>query len=178
MYIIIVIVFIYIFCLVPKMVCQDLFVFFCSAINQNYSTKAQRSSGCIYFGNFPNYMELDIWVDVENVLGKVRSDVLFIIDPNEMGKWRQTNMPNALTMIIFFQSLMVCVCVSVTFFAVKTNPPSDVNIISENNFSRTLLVSWKHPIHETVVKLKYNLRFCTVGSGDWTEVNGNNLSAS
>ena len=113
MYIIIVIVFIYIFCLVPKMVCQDLFVFFCSAINQNYSTKAQRSSGCIYFGNFPNYMELDIWVDVENVLGKVRSDVLFIIDPNEMGKWRQTNIPNALTMIIFFQSLMVCVCVCV-----------------------------------------------------------------
>uniref|UniRef100_A0A8C8FQE7 Fibronectin type-III domain-containing protein n=1 Tax=Oncorhynchus tshawytscha TaxID=74940 RepID=A0A8C8FQE7_ONCTS len=115
------------------------------AVNQNYSTKAQRSSGCIYFGNFPNYMELDIWVDVENNLGKVRSDVLFIIDPNEM---------------------------------VKTNPPLDVNIISEKNFSRTLLVSWKHPIHETVVKLKYNLRFCTVGSGDWTEVPPNDTESS
>uniref|UniRef100_A0A4W5LC74 Fibronectin type-III domain-containing protein n=1 Tax=Hucho hucho TaxID=62062 RepID=A0A4W5LC74_9TELE len=77
-------------------------------------------------------------------------------------------------MIIFLQSLMVCV----TFFAVKTNPPSDVNIISENTFSRTLLVSWKHPIHETIVKLKYNIRFCTVGSGDWTEVPPNDTESS
>jgi hypothetical protein len=151
-------------------------LFSCSAVNQNYSTKAQRSSGCIYFGNFPNYMELDIWVDVENNLGKVQSDVLFIIDPNEMGKWRQTNYPKALLSYNDYLPEFNGVCV--TFFAVKTNPPLDVNIISEKNFSRTLLVSWKHPIHETVVKLKYNLRFCTVGSGDWTEVNGNNLSAS
>ncbi|CAB1319029.1 unnamed protein product [Coregonus sp. 'balchen'] len=44
------------------MVCQDLFVFFCSTINQTHSTKAQRSSGYVDFGTFPSYMELDIWV--------------------------------------------------------------------------------------------------------------------
>lgn len=61
-------------------------LFFCSATNQNYSTKSQRSSGCIYFSTFPSYMELDIWVEVETKLGKVRSDILFINDPNDMGK--------------------------------------------------------------------------------------------
>ncbi|KAL0965008.1 hypothetical protein UPYG_G00275580 [Umbra pygmaea] len=53
---------------------------------------------------------------------------------------------------------------------VKTNPPSDVQISSENNFPRSLLILWKRPINEHYFKLKYNIRFCPVDSGNWTEM--------
>eukprot|EP00063_Salmo_salar_P008605 XP_013983440.1 PREDICTED: interleukin-6 receptor subunit beta-like isoform X2 [Salmo salar] len=119
------------------------YTLFSSLIVSNKSSKANRSSGYIDFGTFPSFMELAMWVEVENKLGKVRSDILDIYAAD----------------------------------LVKTNPPSDVNIISKNNFSRTLLVSWKHPIHVTYVMLKYNIRFCTVGSGDWTEVPPNDTES-
>ncbi|KAL7376916.1 hypothetical protein ABVT39_018365 [Epinephelus coioides] len=53
---------------------------------------------------------------------------------------------------------------------VKTNPPSDVRIISEKNFSTSLLINWTHPIPKVYVKLIYQIRYCPNGSQNWTYV--------
>uniref|UniRef100_A0A8P4GFX2 Fibronectin type-III domain-containing protein n=1 Tax=Dicentrarchus labrax TaxID=13489 RepID=A0A8P4GFX2_DICLA len=53
---------------------------------------------------------------------------------------------------------------------VKTNPPSDVRVISERTFPTSLLINWAHPIDEVYVKLTYEIRFCPSGSQNWTYV--------
>ncbi|XP_054468125.1 interleukin-6 receptor subunit beta [Anoplopoma fimbria] len=53
---------------------------------------------------------------------------------------------------------------------VKTNPPSDVKVISENNFPKSLLMNWTHPIAYVYVMLTYKIRFCPNGSENWTYV--------
>uniref|UniRef100_A0A8P4K945 Fibronectin type-III domain-containing protein n=1 Tax=Dicentrarchus labrax TaxID=13489 RepID=A0A8P4K945_DICLA len=53
---------------------------------------------------------------------------------------------------------------------VKTNPPSDVRVISERTFPTSLLINWAHPIEEVYVKLTYEIRFCPSGSQNWTYV--------
>ncbi|XP_073334779.1 interleukin-6 receptor subunit beta isoform X2 [Pagrus major] len=53
---------------------------------------------------------------------------------------------------------------------VKTNPPSDVKVISEKSFPTSLLINWTHPIAEVYLKLTYQIRFCQNGSQSWTYV--------
>ncbi|XP_041816511.1 interleukin-6 receptor subunit beta isoform X2 [Chelmon rostratus] len=53
---------------------------------------------------------------------------------------------------------------------VKTNPPSNVRIISEKSFPTSLLINWIHPIVEEYLKLTYQIRFCPDGSHSWTYV--------
>ncbi|XP_051764682.1 interleukin-6 receptor subunit beta isoform X5 [Ctenopharyngodon idella] len=51
---------------------------------------------------------------------------------------------------------------------VKPNPPLDVRVLSEVNFSTSLVVTWKHPTD--IFKLSYVIRYCQVDSDVWTEV--------
>ncbi|XP_028273714.1 interleukin-6 receptor subunit beta isoform X2 [Parambassis ranga] len=55
-------------------------------------------------------------------------------------------------------------------YFVKPNPPSDVQILSENGFSTSLLINWIHPINKVYVELKYQIRFAPRGSHQWTYV--------
>uniref|UniRef100_A0AAY5EDI7 Interleukin 6 cytokine family signal transduce n=1 Tax=Electrophorus electricus TaxID=8005 RepID=A0AAY5EDI7_ELEEL len=49
----------------------------------------------------------------------------------------------------------------------KPNPPSNVMLIPEANFSMSLIVNWTHSFY---LKLKYNIRYCQAGSSVWNEV--------
>ncbi|XP_047228763.1 interleukin-6 receptor subunit beta isoform X2 [Girardinichthys multiradiatus] len=51
---------------------------------------------------------------------------------------------------------------------VKAYPPSSVKVIAEQGFPTSLLVSWAHPIHKTIIKLTYQIRFCPHGSHTWS----------
>uniref|UniRef100_A0AAQ4NQM3 Interleukin 6 signal transducer n=1 Tax=Gasterosteus aculeatus aculeatus TaxID=481459 RepID=A0AAQ4NQM3_GASAC len=53
---------------------------------------------------------------------------------------------------------------------VKTNPPSDVKVISEKSFTTSLLINWTHPIASEYVRLSYQIRYCHNGSQSWTYV--------
>ncbi|XP_033981679.1 interleukin-6 receptor subunit beta-like isoform X2 [Trematomus bernacchii] len=53
---------------------------------------------------------------------------------------------------------------------VKTNPPSDIKVISEKDFPTSPLMNWTQPIDKTYGKLKYEIRFCAIGSPNWTYV--------
>ncbi|TSS11555.1 Ankyrin repeat domain-containing protein 55 [Bagarius yarrelli] len=55
------------------------------------------------------------------------------------------------------------------YFA-KPNPPANVRIIPEDNFPTTLIVNWTHPIHETIFRLKYHIRYCQAGCSVWQEL--------
>ncbi|CAL9682583.1 unnamed protein product [Knipowitschia caucasica] len=52
----------------------------------------------------------------------------------------------------------------------KTNPPSLIDILSEDNFSSSLLLNWTRPIHETQLDLIYEIRFAAEGSHTWSYV--------
>ncbi|XP_062334539.1 interleukin-6 receptor subunit beta [Osmerus eperlanus] len=110
-----------------------LFVLYSNTLYKNHT---QRGTGMVDLSTFPNFMQLEIWVEEENKLGKVQSDRLDI-DANEL---------------------------------VKTNPPSEVKLIPETEFPRSLRVEWKHPIHPTYLNLRYHIRFCTASSKEWFEV--------
>uniref|UniRef100_A0A8C6S910 Fibronectin type-III domain-containing protein n=1 Tax=Neogobius melanostomus TaxID=47308 RepID=A0A8C6S910_9GOBI len=53
---------------------------------------------------------------------------------------------------------------------IKTNPPSHINIISENIFPRSLLLNWTRPIGKTELNLIYEVRFTSEGSQNWSYV--------
>lgn len=55
------------------------------------------------------------------------------------------------------------------YFA-KPNPPANVRIIPEDGFPTSLMVNWTHPIHETIFKLKYHIRYCQAGCSIWQEL--------
>ncbi|XP_051539217.1 interleukin-6 receptor subunit beta-like isoform X2 [Myxocyprinus asiaticus] len=55
-------------------------------------------------------------------------------------------------------------------YFVKPNPPLDVRVQGEVNFSTSLMVTWKHPIDVNTIALRYVIRFCQAGSSVWTEV--------
>ncbi|XP_031731602.1 interleukin-6 receptor subunit beta [Anarrhichthys ocellatus] len=59
---------------------------------------------------------------------------------------------------------------------VKTNPPSDVKVISEKSFPTSLLINWTHPIPKEYVRLTYKIRFCQHGSQSWTYVPPNDTA--
>ncbi|ROL48595.1 Interleukin-6 receptor subunit beta [Anabarilius grahami] len=52
----------------------------------------------------------------------------------------------------------------------KPNPPLDVQVLAEVNFSTSLIVTWKHPIDKDTMKLLYVIRYRQVDSDVWTEV--------
>ncbi|XP_023142060.2 interleukin-6 receptor subunit beta isoform X2 [Amphiprion ocellaris] len=55
-------------------------------------------------------------------------------------------------------------------YFVKTNPPSDVTVISEKSFPTSLLINWAHPIASEYLRLMYQIRFCRLGSHIWNYV--------
>ncbi|XP_030579853.1 interleukin-6 receptor subunit beta isoform X2 [Archocentrus centrarchus] len=55
-------------------------------------------------------------------------------------------------------------------YFVKTNPPSDVEVISEAAFPTSLVVNWSHPIIKVYVDLIYQIRFRQLRSHIWTYV--------
>ncbi|TMS08774.1 hypothetical protein E3U43_006257 [Larimichthys crocea] len=85
---------------------------------------------------FPDHLNMEIWVEAHNILGRIESEHL-----KEDAGW-----------------------------FVKTNPPSNVIIISEESFPTSLLINWTHPIAEPYLKLIYKIRFCPQGSQSWTDV--------
>ncbi|XP_074545758.1 interleukin-6 receptor subunit beta-like isoform X1 [Halichoeres trimaculatus] len=53
---------------------------------------------------------------------------------------------------------------------VKTNPPSNVSLISEQSFPTSLLLRWTPPINKSYVRLKYRIRYAPVGEHTWIYV--------
>lgn len=68
-------------------------------------------------------------------------------------------------------------------YFVKTNPPSNVEVLAENVFPSSLLISWKHPVDPTVLKLTYEIRYCqnglqSCGTESVPRANSHNLMTS
>uniref|UniRef100_A0A672MYC1 Interleukin-6 receptor subunit beta-like n=1 Tax=Sinocyclocheilus grahami TaxID=75366 RepID=A0A672MYC1_SINGR len=55
-------------------------------------------------------------------------------------------------------------------YFVKPNPPLNVRVLTEVNISTSLMVTWKHPVYKTVLKLSYAIRYRKVTSDVWVEV--------
>ncbi|KAK2871522.1 hypothetical protein Q8A67_024049 [Cirrhinus molitorella] len=55
------------------------------------------------------------------------------------------------------------------FFA-KPNPPLNVKVLTEPNLPICLMVTWEHPIHKTILKLSYAIRYRKAASDVWIEV--------
>ncbi|XP_059381319.1 interleukin-6 receptor subunit beta-like [Carassius carassius] len=55
-------------------------------------------------------------------------------------------------------------------YFVKPNPPLNVQVLTEDNFSTSLMVTWKHPIQEYVLTLSYAIRYRKASSDVWVEV--------
>ncbi|TDH01717.1 hypothetical protein EPR50_G00165540 [Perca flavescens] len=53
---------------------------------------------------------------------------------------------------------------------VKTDPPSDVKVFSENSFPTSLLINWTHLIPTIRLKLTYRIRYRQNGTQNWTDV--------
>ncbi|XP_068608839.1 interleukin-6 receptor subunit beta [Brachionichthys hirsutus] len=53
---------------------------------------------------------------------------------------------------------------------VKTNPPSDVDVFSEDRFPTSLLINWSHPIPQVYMRFTYEIRFSHEGAQNWTYV--------
>ncbi|XP_059213578.1 interleukin-6 receptor subunit beta [Centropristis striata] len=53
---------------------------------------------------------------------------------------------------------------------VKTDPPSNIKVISENIFATSLVINWTQPLRKEYVKLSYEIRYCPEGSESWTYV--------
>lgn len=51
-----------------------------------HKNHTQRGSGIVDLSTFPSFVQLEIWVDEENKLGKVQSDHLEI-DANKLGTY-------------------------------------------------------------------------------------------
>ncbi|XP_071323141.1 interleukin-6 receptor subunit beta isoform X2 [Trachinotus anak] len=106
-------------------------------ILETYNVTTTGNTAQVSVNTFPNFMELEIWVEAHNKLGAVESEHL----RTEAG------------------------------YVVKTDPPADVRIISEQTFPTSLLINWNRPVaKEYVVGLTYQIRFRTDGSLTWTYV--------
>uniref|UniRef100_A0A673ACK2 Fibronectin type-III domain-containing protein n=1 Tax=Sphaeramia orbicularis TaxID=375764 RepID=A0A673ACK2_9TELE len=53
---------------------------------------------------------------------------------------------------------------------VKTNPPSNVQVISEKTFTKSLLVNWTQPLAKVHLELTYEIRYCSDGCHQWDYV--------
>ncbi|XP_026128966.1 interleukin-6 receptor subunit beta [Carassius auratus] len=56
-----------------------------------------------------------------------------------------------------------------SYFA-KPNPPLNVQVLAEVNIPTSLMVTWKHPIDRTIMKLSYAIRYRKAASEVWIEV--------
>nr|XP_019963736.1 PREDICTED: interleukin-6 receptor subunit beta [Paralichthys olivaceus] len=118
-------------------VCPTKFTLFLKVINHSaHNVSTVESSASVAMSIFPNYMELEIWVEAKNTLGTVESERLK----------REAE------------------------YFVKTNPPANIQIISEKSFPTSLLITWSPPIDKHYVTLKFEIRFCQNGSHEWTYV--------
>ncbi|KAF3848725.1 hypothetical protein F7725_015222 [Dissostichus mawsoni] len=87
-----------------------------------------------FVDTYPHYMNLEVWVEAHNKLGKIESE-------------RITQDANS-----------------------QKNPPSDIKVISEKDFPTSPLMNWTQPIEKYYGKLIYEIRFCAIGSPNWTYV--------
>ncbi|XP_051972953.1 interleukin-6 receptor subunit beta-like [Xyrauchen texanus] len=55
-------------------------------------------------------------------------------------------------------------------YFVKPSPPFHVRVLSEINFSTSLMVTWEPPLHPDVMELSCIIRYCQAGFPVWTEV--------
>ncbi|XP_050976969.1 interleukin-6 receptor subunit beta [Labeo rohita] len=55
-------------------------------------------------------------------------------------------------------------------YFVKPNPPLNVKVLTEVNIPTSLMVTWKHPIDRTALKLSYAIRYRKAASDVWIEV--------
>lgn len=119
-----------------------------------------------------------MWVEVNNGLGSVRSDELQCYASKfgkiwafALGKSYYTLYMDAYLQLssslfnYFFVFICFCIC-----FVAKPNPPLDVQLLAEANFSTSLMVTWKRPIEKSTMQLSYVIRYCQVDSDVWTEV--------
>ncbi|XP_061657842.1 interleukin-6 receptor subunit beta [Syngnathoides biaculeatus] len=53
---------------------------------------------------------------------------------------------------------------------VKTNPPSGVEVLSQEEFPRSLFINWTAPIPKQYLVLNYQIRYCINGSHHWSSV--------
>lgn len=56
-----------------------------------------------------------------------------------------------------------------SYFA-KPNPPLNVQVLTEVNIPTCLMVTWKHPIDRTALKLSYAIKYRKAASDVWIEV--------
>ncbi|XP_016377604.1 interleukin-6 receptor subunit beta-like [Sinocyclocheilus rhinocerous] len=56
-----------------------------------------------------------------------------------------------------------------SYFA-KPNPPLNVQVLTEVNIPTCLMVTWKHPIDRTILKLSYAIEYRKAASDVWIEV--------
>ncbi|KAJ0047495.1 hypothetical protein NL108_000805, partial [Boleophthalmus pectinirostris] len=103
---------------------------------KNFTNTTNVSSAIIDTEIFPHFLSLDIWVEAENVLGKVESDHLH----------KEANS------------------------VIKTDPPLNISIISEDSFPTSLLLNWTRPIEKFYMHLIYEIRFAPNGSHNWSYV--------
>ncbi|XP_073685803.1 interleukin-6 receptor subunit beta [Garra rufa] len=52
----------------------------------------------------------------------------------------------------------------------KPNPPLNVKVLTEVNIPNCLMVTWKHPIDRTILKLSYAIRYRKAASNVWIKV--------
>ncbi|XP_030623390.1 interleukin-6 receptor subunit beta [Chanos chanos] len=117
------------------------YTLFAKTLSQEYNSTANSTAGVINLGTYPIYTRMDVWVEVENKVGKVISNKL----EGDAEKF------------------------------VKPNPPAKVKIISDANISTSFVVEWESGF---VLRLKYNIRYCEVGSSVWKEVPQENTEAN
>ncbi|XP_052464549.1 interleukin-6 receptor subunit beta isoform X1 [Carassius gibelio] len=55
-------------------------------------------------------------------------------------------------------------------YFVKPNPPLNIQVLTEDNFSTSLMVTWEPPIQEYVLTLSYAIRYRKASSDVWVEV--------
>ncbi|XP_041085854.1 interleukin-6 receptor subunit beta-like [Polyodon spathula] len=84
----------------------------------------------------PVFVNVRIWVEAENQLGKSTSEKLHL-DPVDI---------------------------------VKPSAPEIEKISSEKEFPNSLVVSWNLTLNPLLFKLKYNIRYRSASSSEWTEV--------
>ncbi|XP_062268753.1 interleukin-6 receptor subunit beta [Platichthys flesus] len=104
--------------------------------SETLNVSTEGNSASVSLTTFPNFMEMEIWVEAKNKLGTIQSERL----RRESG------------------------------YFVKTDPPANIQIVSEKSFPTSLLINWNPPIISQYVGLTYEIRFCQNGSHDWAYV--------
>lgn len=105
-------------------------------ITNTYENISRIDEGELKMTTMPVFVNMMIWVEAENQLGKSTSKQSYL-DPVDV---------------------------------VKPSPPEIEKISSEKEFPNSLVVSWNLILNPLLFKLKYNIRYRSASSSDWTEV--------